>query len=335
MAGAGQPTIDEVARLAGVSRGTASRVINGGAHVSPAAHEKVLKAIEELQYVPSRAARSLVTQRNDAVALAISDANPRLFTEHPFFSEVIVGIDTVLAESDLELMLVLGASVRERNRLRRQLSSRRVDGIMLLSLHGEDPLYELAEQADVPVVYGGKPLGVEPPHYVDADNRGGARQAVEHLVTTGRQRIATVTGPMDMDVGVARYHGFRDALGSAGLPAHRVANADFTAASAVRAMADLLDRFPDLDAVFVAADSMAAAALGVLHERGRRIPQDVAVVGFDDRATALTTHPPLTTVHQPVQALGAEMAKMLLSLMAGRPATSLILPTRLVIRQST
>jgi DNA-binding LacI/PurR family transcriptional regulator len=328
-----QPTIEQVARLAGVSRGTASRVINGAAHVSPAAQEKVRKAVEELRYVPNRAARSLVTQRHDAVALAISDVDPRFFAGHPFFSEVLVGIDAVLADADLELMLVLGA--KQRDRLRRQLSSRRVDGVMLLSLHDNDPLYAVAQQSDVPVVFGGKPLGIEPAHYVDADNRGGARRAVEHLVETGRRRIATITGPLDMDVGAARYNGFRDALGSAGLQAHRVAHADFTPAAAVRAMAELLDQYPDLDGVFAAADSMAAAALDVLHKRGHRVPEDVAVVGFDDRPLAQQTKPALTTIHQPVQALGSEMAKMLVARINGRPTSSLILPTRLVVRDSS
>ncbi|WP_222854315.1 LacI family DNA-binding transcriptional regulator [Fodinicola acaciae] len=330
----GRPTIEEVALRAGVSRGTASRVINGAAHVSADAREKVLRAVDELRYVPSRAARSLVTQRNDTVALAISNVDPRLFSDHPFFSEVILGIDEVLAEADLELTLVLGTSQAARDRLSRRLSSRRVDGVMLLSLHGNDPLYSLVEHADIPIVFGGKPLGIEPDHYVDADNRGGARQAVAHLVRTGRRRIATITGPQDMDAAVARFNGFRDALGEARLEDHRVAYGDFSEASASAAMAELLERFPDLDAVFAAADAMAAAAMRVLAANGRRVPEDVAVVGFDDRPAALHLSPPLTTVHQPIRALGTEMARMLVALVNGRPATSLILPTRLVVRGS-
>jgi DNA-binding LacI/PurR family transcriptional regulator len=274
-----------------------------------------------------------VTRRNDAVALAVPDSDPRLFVEHPFFSEVVIGIESVLAEQDLELMLVLGGGA-DRERSQRRLSSDRVDGVMLLSLHGEDPLCSVAAATDVPVVFGGKPLGIEPRHYVDADNRGGARQAVEHLVRIGRQRIATITGAQDMDVGVARYEGFRDALGAAGLDDHRVAHANFGAAAAADAMSSLLERYPDLDGVFVADDSMAVAAMRVLTDSGRRIPGDVAVVGFNDDLLARRATPPLTTVHQPVRVLGMEMARMLVALIAGEVVSSRILPTHLVVRES-
>lgn len=330
----GQPTIEEVARRAGVSRGTASRVINGAPHVSSKARASVLKAIEELRFVPNRAARSLVTQRHETVALAISGTDTQHFAEHPFFSEVVIGIGAALAEADLELLLVLGATTRNVDQLRRRLSSHRVDGVMLLSLHGNDPLYAVVEAADVPTVVGGKPLGIEPEHYVDSDNRGGARQAVEHLVHSGRKRIATITGPLDMDVGVARYDGFRDALSAAGRPADQVAHGDFSPESAVRAMSELLGKYPDLDAVFAASDSMASVVLNILRDHGRRVPDDVAVVGFDDRPLGQHTSPPLTTVHQPIRSLGYEMARMLIALIKGDPVSSLILPTKLVIRES-
>ena len=294
----------------------------------------MLRAVDELRYVPNLAARSLVTQRHETVALAISGTDSQHFAEHPFFSEVMVGIGAALAEADLELLLVLGSTARNVDQLRRRLSSHRVDGVMLLSLHGDDPLYALVERADIPSVIGGKPLGIEPEHYVDADNRGGARQAIEYLVHSGRKRIATITGPLDMDVGVARYDGFRDALNTAGLPANRVAHGDFSPESAARAMTELLEKYPNLDAVFAAADSMASVALNVLRESGRRVPDDVAVIGFNDRPLAQHTSPPLTTVYQPIRSLGYEMARMLVALTKGEPVSSLILPTKLVIRDS-
>lgn len=331
---AGQPTIDEVARRAGVSRGTASRVINDAPHVSAVAREKVLRAIDELRFVPNRAARALVTQKHETVALAVSGTDTRHFAEHPFFSEVVVGIGAALAEADLELLLVLGATARNVDQQERRLSSHRVDGVMLLSLHGDDPLYAVVERSDVPSVVGGKPLAIEPKHYVDADNRGGARQAVEHLIHSGRTRIATITGPLDMDVGVARYAGYKDAMAAAELPANRVAHGDFGPDSAIRAMTRLLDEFPDLDAVFAASDSMASVVLNVLRDHGRRVPDDVAVIGFDDRPLGQHTSPPLTTVHQPIRTLGFEMARMLVALITGDQVSSIILPTRLVIRES-
>ncbi|MFI7130745.1 LacI family DNA-binding transcriptional regulator [Nonomuraea sp. NPDC050153] len=328
-----QPTLDEVARRAGVSRGTVSRVINNAPHVSRAARQAVERAIKDLGYVPNVAARSLATQRSGAVVLAVSSDDQALFT-NPFFAEVIVGVNAALEETDLELLLILAASERGRNRLARVLLSRRADGVMLLALRENDPLAKVAAEGGVPVVHGGRSLGGSHHWYVDADNRDGARQAAEYLISTGRTRIATITGPLDMHVGVSRYLGFREALALAGLGDERVAHGDFTEASGAAAMARLLTRHPDLDAVLIASDEMAVGALGVLKEHGRAVPGEIAVVGFDDVVTARHTHPTLTTVRQPIKALGREMIRMLLALIRGEQPTPLILPTELVIRES-
>ncbi|MGW0196866.1 LacI family DNA-binding transcriptional regulator [Nonomuraea sp. NPDC003201] len=328
-----QPTLDEVARRAGVSRGTVSRVINNAPHVSRAARQAVERAIKDLGYVPNVAARSLATQRSGAVVLAVSSDDQALFT-NPFFAEVIVGVNAVMEETDLELLLILAASERGRNRLARVLQSRRADGVMLLALRENDPLAKVAAEGGVPVVYGGRSLGGSNDWYVDADNRDGARQAAEYLISTGRTRIATITGSLDMHAGVSRYLGFRDALALAGLGDERVAHGDFTEASGAAAMARLLTEHPDLDAVLIASDEMAAGALGVLKEHGRAVPDEIAVVGFDDVVTARHTHPTLTTVRQPIKALGREMTRMLLALIRGEEPTPLILPTELVIRES-
>ncbi|SEG96001.1 DNA-binding transcriptional regulator, LacI/PurR family [Nonomuraea solani] len=328
-----QPTLDEVARRAGVSRGTVSRVINNAPHVSRAARQAVERAIKDLSYVPNVAARSLATQRSGAVVLAVSSDDQALFT-NPFFAEVIVGVNAVLEETDLELLLILAASERGRSRLARVLQSRRADGVMLLALRENDPLAKVAAEGGVPVVHGGRSLGGSHQWYVDADNRDGARQAAEYLISTGRTRIATITGPLDMHVGVSRYLGFREALALARLGDERVAHGDFTEASGAAAMTHLLTEHPDLDAVLVASDEMAVGALGVLKERGRAVPGEIAVVGFDDVVTARHTHPTLTTVRQPIKALGREMIRMLLALIRGEQPTPLILPTELVIRES-
>ncbi len=329
----GQPTLDEVAERAGVSRGTVSRVINNAQHVSGKARAAVEKAIAELGYVPSAAARSLATARRGAVVLAISSDDPALFANQ-FFAEVITGVNAVIEETDLELLLVLAASERGRARLTRILQSRGADGVMLMALRENDPLVKIAEEGKVPVVHGGRPLEGPPQWYVDADNRGGARTAVEYLISTGRERIATIAGPQDQNVGASRYLGYREAIALAGLGAGRVAYGDFSEASGVAAMAELLDAHPDLDAVFVASDAMASGALGVLRERGRSVPGDVAVVGFNDVLTARHTQPALTTVRQPIEALGREMTRMLVRLIAGEQPTPLILPTELVVRDS-
>lgn len=328
-----QPTLDEVAERAGVSRSAASRVINNAPHVSRAKREAVQRAVDALGYVPNATARALATQQAGAVVLAISGEDPAMFAD-PFFAEVVIGINSVLEETELELMLSLATSSRGQARLEQILRTRQADGVMLMSLHGDDPLAALADNASVPVVFGGRPLNFEPRYYVDADNRGGARLATEHLVAAGRRKIATITGRLDEGAGMARLQGFRDALAVAGLDSSLVDNGEFSEDGGSLAMARLLEREPELDAVFIASDQMAVGALRVLAQAGRAVPGDVAVVGFNDIAAARHTTPPLTTVNQPIHALGREMARMLLAVMAGDQPSPLILPTRLVARSS-
>ncbi|GAB2581325.1 LacI family DNA-binding transcriptional regulator [Kribbella endophytica] len=329
-----QVTLDEVAERAGVSRSAASRAINNAPNVSRAKREAVQRAVDALGYVPNATARALATQQAGSVVLAISGEDPALLAD-PFFAEVVVGISSVLEETDLELVLSLATSERGQARLAQRLRTRQADGVMLMSLRENDPLAALAHDADVPVVFGGRPLGFEPSYYVDADNRGGARAATEHLISTGRTRIATITGRLDEGAGTARYQGFQEALAVAGLDASRVVQGDFAEDGGAKAMVELLARWPEFDGVFVASDQMAIGALRVLREAGKSVPDDVAVVGFNDISGARHTVPPLTTVHQPIQALGREMARMLLALLAGEQPSPLILPTRLVVRASS
>jgi DNA-binding LacI/PurR family transcriptional regulator len=328
-----QPTLDEVAERAGVSRSAASRVINKAPHVSRATRDAVERAIKEMGYLPNRTARALATQQTGIIALAVSHDDPELFAD-PFFAQVIVGVSAALEETDLHLLLCLASAGRGRSRLTNLLQTRGVDGIMLMALKGDDPLTHIVRRAGLPAVYGGRPLNFEPQWYVDSDNVGGARLATEHLIGLGRTRIVTVAGQMSTDVGRARYRGYREAMIMAGLTPHGTVEADFTEAGGAAAMKTLLDSHPDLDAVFAASDNMAAGALRVLSEAGRPVPADVAVVGFDNLGVAERTDPPLTTIHQSIQALGKEMTRMLIGLMAGQERTSIILPTRLVLRDS-
>jgi DNA-binding LacI/PurR family transcriptional regulator len=329
-----RPTLDEVAALAGVSRSAASRAINRSGPVSRTTGEAVERAVRELGYVPNPTARALATRQSGAVVLAVSHHDSELFAD-PFYAHVIAGVSAALERTDLVLMLALADSDLGRARLERILRSRRADGIMLMGLHGDDPLYRLAEKLDLPVVYGGRPLNAEPAWYVDADNRGGARLAAEHLVGTGRRRIATMTGTLDTHVGLSRLRGFQDGLAVAGLDPGLVEIGDFTEASGAAAMTRLLAAHPDLDAIFAASDSMAVGALRALKAAGRSVPGDVAVVGFDDNPIDRYTSPPLTTVAQPIKQLGREMATMLVSLIDGEQRGPLILPTRLVVRASS
>lgn len=326
-------TLDEVARLAGVSRAAASRAVNNAPDVSHAKRDAVAKAVRELGYIPNTTARALATNRVGAIILAVSHDDPALFAD-PFFAQIVVGVNTALDQTDLALMLIIANSTHGRGRLERALRSRRADGVLLMALRRDDPLNHLVADAHVPVVIGGSPAHGNPDWYVDADNRGGARTATEHLIAIGRRRIATITGPLNTQVAATRFQSFREALAVAGQSAHRYVHADFTEQGGGEAMTTLLAKYPDLDAVFAANDNMASGALGALRQAGRRVPDDVAVVGFDDLGIAQHTYPTLTSMHQPIRALGYEMARMLITIIDGGQPSPLILPTRLIVRQS-
>ncbi|MFH8837036.1 LacI family DNA-binding transcriptional regulator [Streptomyces sp. NPDC017868] len=328
-----QSTLDEVAELAGVSRSVASRVLNNAPHVSRAKREAVERAVHRLGYVPNPTARALATRQTGAAALVVSGEDPSIFAD-PFFAQVIVGASAALEDADLHLMLCLAASERGRRRVEQLLRSKGADGVMLMALREDDPLARMAQEAEMPVVFGGRPVGLDPRWYVDVDNVGGARAATEHLISAGRTRVATICGRLDTEVGRARYRGYQDAMLAAGLEPCPPEAGDFTECSGADAMAALLVNRPDVDGVFAASDNMAVGALRALREAGRPVPGDIAVVGFDDLAVARMADPPLTTVHQPIEGLGREMARMLVALINGQDPTPLILPTRLVTRAS-
>jgi len=338
---AGRPTLDEVAARAGVGRGTVSRVINGSPQVSPQAKAAVEQAIAELGYVPNRAARALVTQRTDSVALIVSESEERLFGE-PFFAGIVRGVSSGLADTPLQLWLAMAQSPAERERVEHHLTAQHVDGVLLLSLHDDDPLPALLAERGLPAVLGGRPArmltGAQLGSFVDVDNAGGARIAVSHLAGLGRKRIATIAGPQDMGVGVTRLAGYREAVAEAGLPDDEglIAYGDFSEASGAGVMRELLTTRPDLDAVFAASDLMAAGALRALREAGRRVPDDVAVVGFEDSPVARQTDPLLTSVYQPVEEMGRQMALLLVATIRGEPADPpyVLLDTHLVRRAS-
>ncbi|MEV4134282.1 LacI family DNA-binding transcriptional regulator [Dactylosporangium sp. NPDC049742] len=327
------PTLDEVAERARVSRTVASRVINNGPNVSRAKRDAVEKAIRELGFTPNRSARALATRQTGVVVLAVSGDGPEVFGD-PFFAQVIVGASAALEKTDLHLMLSLATNDHGQRRLRNFLQTRGADGVMLVATRGADPMIDIATKSGLPTVFIGLPVHGTPPYYVDVDNAGGSRAATEHLLRAGRRRIAMITGPEDTAVGRERLRGYAEALLLAGLEPYATAPGDFLEASGAGAMRALLHAHPDLDAVVAANDNMAAGALRVLRDAGRAVPGDVAVVGFDDMPIALHTDPTLTTMHQPVQSLGREAARMLVELLDGAQPASLILPAKLVVRES-
>ncbi|WP_326841682.1 LacI family transcriptional regulator [Streptomyces sp. NBC_01558] len=338
MGGRQRPTIKTVAARAGVGRTTVSRVINGSELVSEKARAAVLAAIAELNYVPNSVARGLVTSRTNSVALVIPESESRLGSE-PYFSAVIRGVSTALAETRTQLQLVLVRDQAERDQLTESVAERRVDGVLLVSVHEHDPLPGLLEDMGLPTVLAGRRSPEESLSHVHSDNAGGAAAAVEHLLGRGRRTIGTISGPLDMDVARSRLQGWRETLEKAGreVPEGLVASSDFTEEGGGAAMRSLLEQVPALDAVFVASDVMAAGALAELRRQGRRVPDDVAVVGFDDSIIARHTHPPLTSVRQPVEEIGSTIARILLAEIDDpeEPRRHIVLPTELVLRESS
>jgi LacI family repressor for deo operon, udp, cdd, tsx, nupC, and nupG len=329
-----KPTIRDVAAAAGVSRGTVSRVINGGHWVSPDAKLAVDNAIKATGYYANHAARSLATGRSNSVAFLLTEPQHLLFAD-PTFSLLLRGAAQELALRHMTLVLLVAGTPEEHTNVAQYLGAGHVDGVLLISTHESDPLLEALIATGVPTVACGIPLGhAGDMPTVSVDEVASARLATRHLVDRGYQRIGMITGPSDTPGGRYRLVGFKQELGDR-FDSELVASGDYSMESGVAAMTTLLERRPDIDAVFAASDSMAAGAVNVLRKAGKRIPGDVAVVGFDDSGLASTLEPPLTTVRQPFEQLSSEMVGLLLQVIEGGTSKSVTLPTSLVVRQST
>ncbi|MEU4572813.1 GH1 family beta-glucosidase [Nonomuraea sp. NPDC023979] len=326
-----RPTLETVAARAGVSRATVSRVVNGEASVSPEVRAGVLRAVRELGYVPNAAARSLVTRRTDAIALVL--AVPRQGGD-ALTAAVVQYVTSVLEGAGKQVTLMLADTAESHRRILERVETGLLDGVVLLPPDGPDPLAERLARTGTPVVLLGKPAVASLVPYVDVDNAGGAAAATEHLLRQGRRRIGVICGPTDLVAVQDRLTGHREALERAGLRPH-LALAGHTRESGAEALTRLLAEDDRLDAVFATGDQLAIGALRAAAEAGRRVPADLAVVGFDDIDAASATTPPLSTVRTPVTDQAMALARLLLSRLEGRHAGSVVLPARLVVRGSS
>lgn len=328
-------TLEEIGRLAGVSRSTVSRVINGHADVSADVKERVLEVVRDTGYRPNRAARSLVSSRTGLLGLVIPSGLHNLFQD-PYFGRLIQGITRAANAAEQTLSLFLFENREEELELyERVIANGMVDGVLVTATSMQDPVVERMERDGTKYVVIGRP-DAEGAAFVDVENREGARLGTEHLISHGARRLATITGPSNTTTGLDRRNGFLDAAADAGIEvsSNLVAEADFTSAGAYRAMTGLLDSRPE--AVFCASDTMAIGALGAIEAAGLRCPDDIAVVSFDGLVEAHQTTPSLTTVAQPVQDTGQEAVRLLLRLLDQEPEEPprTILPTELVVRSS-
>jgi LacI family transcriptional regulator len=331
----GKLTLEEIGKLAGVSRSTVSRVINRHPNVRPEVRERVLKVVAETGYHPDPAARSLAGQRSGIIGLVVPLAVQRLFDD-PYFARLIQGISRACNAHDYALSLILFHSKEEEAKLYPRISRNQLfDGIIVTATQVEDPLIPQLLANQVPFVLDGRH---EDPRvsFVDTDNVAGAYTAVSHLIRLGRKRIATITGPLDNLAAMDRKQGYLSALRGHGrlIDEDVMVSGDYTEVSGYEAMRRLLPRKPD--AVFVTSDTMALGALRALRGSGVKVPDDIALVGFDDLPQAATADPPLTTLRQAIQRRGVMEVETLIDILHNglEPSRRLIVPAELVIRAS-
>jgi LacI family transcriptional regulator, galactose operon repressor len=329
-------TLEQIAIIADVSRATVSRVINNDPNVSEKTRARVMRVIQELNFQPNRAARSLAGGRAGVIGLVIPVGVGTIFAE-PFFSLLIQGVTSESNSRDVSTMLWLAEPDYERRMITKILYNGLVDGLIISSTTSDDPLIEAICHSHMPFVIVGRYPCQDELNYVDSDNLNGAHQAVEHLLGSGHQRIATISGPQNTAVGQDRYQGYVQTFHQHGLSVspELVVESNFTDQGGYSAMQQLLPQRPD--AVFVASDWMALGAMRALREVGVRVPEDIALVGFDDIPLASQTMPPLTTIRQQILQMGALASQMLLDLLdnPGSPPVQKILPTELVVRASS
>ncbi|MGC9019523.1 MAG: LacI family DNA-binding transcriptional regulator [Candidatus Bipolaricaulaceae bacterium] len=327
-------TIKEIAQLAGVSKATVSRVLNGRPGVSPKTREKVEEIIRMYSYRPSPLARGLSSQKTGVIALVISHPAARLFA-HPFLLEFLPGISHVLEENGFRLVLSI-PETEERCEIvcQRIVQEKLAEGVVMLGVRRNDPRLPWLSKNHLPVVTVGRPLGYIGISFVDVDNHGGARLATEHLIQLGYKQILFINGPKEHTAAIAREEGYRAAMRAHNLKAD-VVYGDFSYISGYQAVKERWRKGRRVTAVFAASDMAAIGACMAFKEMGVKVGAEAAVVGFDDIPHASFFDPPLTTVRQPIRELGKEAGRLILHILEGGASESVVLPTVLVVREST
>ncbi|MDO8149933.1 LacI family DNA-binding transcriptional regulator [Isoptericola sp. b408] len=326
-------TVHDVAAQAGVSRGTVSRVLNGAGYVSADARARIEAAIAEVGYVRNTAARNLARSKTWAVGFVVHEPH-QLFLEDPNIGSILLGTNEVVADADHQLVVLVVDSDRDAKRVSGYLRGGFVDGAVLVSARSDDTVADAIVEFGLPAAFVGHPAGRASVPHVRIDNRTAARQITERLLATGRRRVGMLASALDRDSGADRLEGFQQALGDRFDPRLVVDDPLYSYQAGVAGMAELLDREPALDGVFAASDAVAAGALETLRARGRRVPEDVGLVGFDDSAWATRSTPHLSTVRQPARDMGRAAARLVLDQLGGHEAHDVTLPTEIVWRDS-
>jgi LacI family transcriptional regulator len=332
-----RPSLEDVARKAGVSRSTVSRVINNDPNVKTSTREHVLKIIEQVRYNPSAVARSMVTGRTQVIGVVVPHEYYVFFNDPYYFPALLEGVSGTATERDYAMLLWVRQSGEDEGIFyRRILQNGLMDGVIIASASTQNPLVAYLLEMSVPLAMVERPgIHEDQVSYVTIDNARATRDVIEHLIGSGRRRIALVAGTQDNMDGRERLESFREFMSEAGLPNDLIVSGDFQRLTAYEATKTLLDK--DIDAIFACSDMMAQGVYTALQEAGRRIPDDIAVVGFDDLPTAIHLSPPLTTIRQPLREKGAIATGLLLDQIEGKThaARHVVLSTELVVREST
>ncbi len=330
-------SLEDVARKAGVSRSTVSRVINNDPNVKMETREHVLKIVEQERYNPSTVARSMVTGRTQVIGVVVPHEYHVFFNDPFYFPALLEGVSRTATERDHAMLLWLRQSGEDEGIFyRRILQNGLMDGVIIASASTKTPLVSYLLEMGIPLAMVERPsLHEDQVSYVTIDNASATRGVVEHLIGLGRRRIGIIAGTEDNMDGQERLESFRRATNDAGLPNDLIAYGEFQRREAYEGAKELIEK--RVDAIFACSDIMAQGAYEALHERGLHIPDDVAVVGFDDLPTAVRLRPPLTTVRQPLREKGAVATGLLLDVIERKSheAQHVILPTELIVREST
>lgn len=328
-------TLEDIAKASGVSRSTVSRVINGDDNVKPETREKVMQIIHKTNFQPNLAARGLAAGRTNVLGLVIPAGVATIFSD-PYFPLLIQGVSSACNAMQYTVMLWLAEPEYERRMISQILHNGLVDGVIVSSMLMDDPIVRSLYDSKMPFILVGRHpvLNV---NYLDADNFQGGLTAASHLIQIGRKRVGTITGPQNTIAGHDRYQGYVEALRQRNIPLlpDLVAEGDYSELGGYTCMKELLNH--QMDAVFVASDAMAYGALRAIREANLRIPEDIAVVGFDDLPGSGRANPPLTSIRQPVHHMGSVVAETLVDIIhhPSNQPRHVILPTELVIRESS
>ena len=328
-------TIADIAREAGVSRATVSLALNGKPGVAPETRRRILEIAEKLHYQPNASARGLALQKTQTIGVIVPDIGS------PFYAELIRGVEEEASRAGYYLMLLTTAGKPSREEMYfRLLGEQRVDGIIVLTPRGDEALLRRIQAKGFPLVVVDRDIqSADDVVEVVVDNFHGALEAMEYLLDLGYRRIGFINGVPGLQASQDRLRGYQVALQEHGIAPdpELIVAGDFQDSGGYRAMQKLLSLEPRVEAVFAASDMMAFGAVRAIRERGLEVPQDIAVVGFDDIPVATYFDPPLTTVRQPMAKMGAIACRLLLQEIRGETILErkVTLRTELVVRAST